>query len=122
MTAVANRNHNKDNFIVKSTNHFRIHNERDVLLRFQDKTPLLRPLLDEIQDPASPPAIVMKYLDDDILHASDKKRLTRAEVKHVAQRVLGALSVLHQEGFIHTGKFAKILAIDIYLGMIFLTY
>ncbi|CEJ62476.1 Putative Serine/threonine protein kinase [Penicillium brasilianum] len=95
-------NQDNDNFIVKSANHFRVHNERDVLRKFQHKTPFLRPLLDEIQDPASPPAIVLKYLDDDISHASNKKRLARAEVKYVAHRVLEALSVLHQEGFVHT--------------------
>ncbi|KAJ5198338.1 kinase-like protein [Penicillium cinerascens] len=95
-------NQEKDSFIVKSANHFRIHNERDILLRFQHKSPLLRPLLDEVQDPASPSAIVLKYLEDDILHASNRKRLARTEVKYVAQRVLEALSVLHQEGFVHT--------------------
>lgn len=115
LTYVANRNQEKANFIVKSANHFRIHNERDVLLRFQDKTPLLRPLLDEIQDPSSPPAIILKYLEDDILHASNKKRLARAEVKYVARCVLGALSVLHREGFVHTGKFVRILSdVDFY--------
>lgn len=50
------------------------------------------------------PAIVLKYLDDDILHTSNIKRLARIEVKYVARRVLEALSVLHQEGFVHTGK------------------
>jgi serine/threonine protein kinase len=110
LTAAVHRNQEKDSFIVKSANHFRIHNERDVLLRFQHKTPLLRPLLDEIQDPASPPAIVLKYLEDDILHASNRKRLARAEVKYVARHVLEALSVLHQEEFVHTGKFARTLS------------
>lgn len=32
--------------------------------------------------------------------------LARAEVKFVARRVLEALSVLHREGFVHTGTFA----------------
>lgn len=107
---MAHRNQEKDSFVVKSANHFRIHNERDVLLRFQHKTPLLRPLVDEIQDPASPPAIILKYLEDNILHASNRKRLARAEVKYVARHVLEALSVLHKEGFIHTGKFARTLS------------
>ena len=105
---MAHRNQEKDSFIVKSANHYRIQNERDILLRFQHKSPLLRPLLDEVQDHASPSAIVLKYLEDDMLHASNRKRLARTEVKFVAQRELEALSVLHQEGFVHTGKFASL--------------
>ncbi|PGH07313.1 serine/threonine protein kinase [Blastomyces parvus] len=66
------------------------------------KTNVIRPLLDEIQDPSTPPTIVLRHLDDDILHASDMKRLTRQEVKYVARKVLEALSVLHEEGFVHT--------------------
>lgn len=96
-------NLSSEKFIVKSVNHFRIHNERDVLLRFQNKTSFLRPLLDEIEHPASSPAIVLQYLDDDILHASNSQRLTHSEVKYVARCVLQALSVLHREGFVHTG-------------------
>ncbi|KAI1945581.1 hypothetical protein LOZ12_002370 [Ophidiomyces ophidiicola] len=42
------------------------------------------------------------HLDDEILHASDVKRLTYQEVKYVARKVLEALSVLHGEGFVHT--------------------
>lgn len=104
---MAHRNQERNSAIVKSANHFRIHNERDVLLRFRRKSPLLRPLLDEIQDPISPPATVLKYPEDDILHASNGKRLARTEVKYVARCVLKALSVLHHEGFVHTGKFAS---------------
>ncbi|KAJ5735151.1 kinase-like protein [Penicillium malachiteum] len=81
------KNQENDSVIVKCANHFRIHNERDVLLRFQHKTPILRPLLDEIQDPASLPAIVLRYLEGDILHASNRKRLARAEVKYIARHI-----------------------------------
>lgn len=93
--------------MVKSVNHFRLQNERDVLLRFQNRTPFIRPLLDEIATADSPPALVLRYLDDDILQASNTQRLTRPEVKYVAQRVLEALAVLHNEGFIHTGLFLQ---------------
>ncbi|KAL3417507.1 serine/threonine protein kinase [Phlyctema vagabunda] len=82
--------------------HWRLHNERDILHRFQHRTPTIRPLVDEIEDPADPPAIVLKYLDDDLTHASKKQRLTRPEIKYVARRVLEALSVLHEDGFVHT--------------------
>lgn len=72
--------------------------------RFQDKTPFIRPLLDEIEEPATTPAIVLKHLDDDLLHAFNRQRFTRPEVKYVAKKVVEALSVLHEEGFVHTGE------------------
>lgn len=46
--------------------------------------------------------IILQYLDDDILHASNTQRLTRPEVKYVAKRVLEPLAVLHDHGFLHT--------------------
>lgn len=94
---------NNENVVVKSVNHFRLQNERDVLLRFQKRTSAIRPLLDEIEDPMGPPALILRHLDDDVLHASNTKRLTRLEVKYIAKRVLEALSLLHSEGFVHTG-------------------
>jgi serine/threonine protein kinase len=97
------RNQDKDNVVIKSVHHFRLRNERDILLRLQSQTPLLRPLLDEIEDPPNPPALVLKYLEDDLLHASNTRRLTRPEVKYVTKKVLEALEVLHGHGFIHTG-------------------
>lgn len=93
--------------MVKSVEgHWRLHNERDVLKRFQEGTAALRPLLDEIVDPAEPPAIVLKYLDDDLTKASRKQRLTRSEIKYVAKNVLEALRVLHEDGYVHTGTLA----------------
>ncbi|OBT62969.1 hypothetical protein VE03_07614 [Pseudogymnoascus sp. 23342-1-I1] len=84
-------NQNKENVVVKSVDHFRLQNERDVLLRFQNQTPFIRPLLDEIETIHGTPSL-----------ASNTQRLTRLEVKYVAQRVLKALAVLHTEGFVHT--------------------
>ncbi|KAM5507735.1 hypothetical protein McanMca71_001003 [Microsporum canis] len=57
---------------------------------------------DEIEDSSVPHSIVLRYLDDDILHASNNQRLTHLEVKFVARKVLEGLSVLHEEGFVHT--------------------
>lgn len=91
--------------MVKSVDHFRLQNERDILLQFQNRTPFIRPLLDEVEATHSPPSLVLRYLDVDILQASETQRLTRLEVKYVAQRVLKALAVLHTEGFVHTGTF-----------------
>lgn len=92
--------------IVKSVRHFRLENERDVLKRFQPRTPFIRPLIDEIVDPSDPPAIVLKHLDDHLLNASASQRLTSREIKYVARRILEALRVLHEDGFVHTGKYA----------------
>jgi len=89
--------------VIKSVRHFRLENERDVLKRFQTRTSSLRPLIDEIEDPPDPPALVLKHLDDDLLNASATQRLTGLEVKHVAKKVLEALKVLHEDGYVHTG-------------------
>ncbi|PYH38976.1 kinase-like protein [Aspergillus neoniger CBS 115656] len=97
-------NQHKKPVVVKSVEgHWRLHNERDVLNRFQGHCPNLRPLLDEIQDPVEPPAIILKYLDDDVTRASRKQRLTRPEIKYVAKNVLEALQLLHEDGYVHTG-------------------
>jgi serine/threonine protein kinase len=98
----------KGKVVVKSVRHFRLQNERDILRRFQNKTPYIRPLLDEIEDPPTP-AIILRHLDDDLLDASNSQRLTCPEIKYVAKRVLQALAALHSEGFIHTGVCANIL-------------
>jgi serine/threonine protein kinase len=89
--------------VVKSARHFRIENECDVLKRFKAEAHSLRPLIDQIQDPFDPPAIVLEHLDDDVLHASAAKRLTHPEVKYVARKMLKALAVLHDDGYVHTG-------------------
>ncbi|KAF2871969.1 kinase-like domain-containing protein [Massariosphaeria phaeospora] len=91
----------RENVIVKSVRHWRLQNERDVLRRFQHRTAYLRPLIDEIENPSDPPAIVLRWLDDDMLNASNAKRLTRPEVKHVAKGVLEALRVMHEDGCVH---------------------
>ncbi|KAL2782708.1 kinase-like protein [Aspergillus keveii] len=96
-------NQKNEKVLIKSVRHFRIQNERDVLLRFQGRTTHLRRLLDEgVDDGLNPPSIVLKYLDDDLLRASHQQRLTPSEVKYVAKGVLSALAVLHADGFVHT--------------------
>lgn len=89
--------------MAKSVHHFRLQNERDILLHFQSRTSYIRPLIDEVEDSSAPPTLILKYLDDDVLNASNNKRLTRPEVKYVAKKVLEALLLLHDEGFVHTG-------------------
>lgn len=111
--------------------HPRVENERDVLRRFQSSTTHLRPLLDEIQDPATPPIIVLRYLDDHLLNSSIEKSLNRKELKFVARCILEALSVLHKEGYVHTGKLLPMLpqnpangfqSLDVKLDNIFVNY
>ncbi|OAX77598.1 STE/STE20 protein kinase [Emergomyces africanus] len=90
--------------VVKSVQgHWRLQNERDVLKRFQTRSSYLRPLLDEIEDPAEPPTIILRHADDDLTRAAKKQRLTRQEIKYVARNVLEALRVLHEDGYVHTG-------------------
>jgi serine/threonine protein kinase len=90
--------------IVKSVDHFRLQNERDVLVRFQSLTPHIRPLLDEVNPDTESHALVMRWLDGDLLDATKDRQLSSPEVKLVAKGVLEALKVLHADGFVHTGE------------------
>jgi hypothetical protein len=74
--------------------HFRVENERNALRRFRDRTPFIRPLIDEIEDPSDPPAIVLRHLEDNLLRASVKETLNRKELKYISRRILEALRVL----------------------------
>lgn len=96
--------------IVKHSEHFDVSNERDMLLRFQEKTPYIRPLIDEVDlgAEAKSPALVLRYLDEDLLSFSNRRTLTRRELKFVAKGVLHALKMLHGEGFVHTGLLAHV--------------
>lgn len=83
--------------------HPRLENERDVLKRFQDRTPY-RPLIDEIEEPSAPQTIILKYLDDHLMNASINNALNRKELKYVSRRILEALKVLHEYSYVHTSK------------------
>ncbi|KAK2736824.1 hypothetical protein FQN55_001413 [Onygenales sp. PD_40] len=93
--------------------HPRVQNERDNLKYFQSKTPFLRPLADEIEDPSDPAIIVLRHLDDHLLNASIKKTLNRKELKYVSRRILEALKVLHDANYVHT---------DVKLDNVFVNY
>ena len=84
--------------------HPRVENERDILKRFQDQTPFLRPLIDEIEEPSDPLIIVLKHLNDHLLNASMKRTLNQKELKYVSRCILEALKVLHQDNYVHTAK------------------
>lgn len=101
-TPTAHRNGSGENCIVKSIRgHWRLGNEAKILKRYQPKTRFIRPLVDEIHDPADPPSIVLRYLDSDVLTESNKKRLSRPEIKQVARCVLEVLELLHKDGMVH---------------------
>lgn len=79
----------------------RLENERDVLRRFKDH-PSLCPLLDEISEP---PCIVLKYLNGNVLNASNTTRQEKTDIKFVAEKALETLNPLHEAGYVHTGTF-----------------
>lgn len=62
--------------------HPHVKNERDVLQRFQGRCNHIRPLINEIQDPAKPTTIVLRHLNEDLLEASIRKPLNRKEIKY----------------------------------------
>jgi serine/threonine protein kinase len=90
--------------VIKSVQgHPRVEIERNVLQRFHHRTPYLRPLMDEIDDPCGTVTIALKYLQADLLDASVARTLNRREVKYASRCVLEALKTLHEDGFVHTG-------------------
>jgi serine/threonine protein kinase len=91
--------------VIKSVSgHPRVEHERDILRLF-DKSPLLRKLVDEIDEPAQPITIVLEYLDADLDQCSKEKKLNRHELKYVSRRILQALDTLHDQGYVHTGQY-----------------
>jgi tRNA A-37 threonylcarbamoyl transferase component Bud32 len=87
--------------VIKSVNHSRLRRERDILERFQQRTSRIRPLIDEV-DPDTPThALVMKWLNEDL----NTRKVAGAQLKFVAKGVLEALKALHDDGYVHTGKF-----------------
>ena len=60
--------------VVKSVvDHFRVANERDVLRRFQKRSRYIRPLTDEILEPAEPTTIMLQHRESHLLRASIEK-------------------------------------------------
>lgn len=103
--ALPHRNQAEQTVVIKGVRgHPRVENERYVLKRFQDRTPYLRPLIDEVEDQSNCLIIVLRYLEDHLLDASIKETLNRKELKYVSRRILEALKVLHEDGYVHTGK------------------
>ena len=85
--------------VVKTAPHSRLANELSVLQQFRGR-PYIRQLLDEVQDP---PSLILQYRDDNLLSASNSKKLERSDIKFVAKNVLKALQMLHENDYVHTG-------------------
>lgn len=60
-------------------------------------------MIDEIEDPSDPPALVLKHLNADLLNALATQWLTRLEKKRILEKVLKAIKVLHKDGYVHIG-------------------
>lgn len=91
LTYVPRDSRREQKVIVKFADHWRIRNERHVLLRFQSRTShtCIRPLLDEVEeDGHSNLALFLQHLDEVSWHTLDYRQLTRGEVKHVGKGVL----------------------------------
>lgn len=98
------RNHLQELVVIKSVrDHPRVENERDVLQRFQHRTPYLRSLIDEIDEMSAPVTIALRYLQGGLLAASIARTLSRRELKYMSRCVLEALQTLREDGFVHTG-------------------
>ncbi|KAH3905790.1 hypothetical protein HBH56_213640 [Parastagonospora nodorum] len=93
----------RETVVVKSVeDHPRVENERDVLRKLQHRTPFLRPMIDEVEDPSLPATIVLKYLESDLLVETVRAILNRKQIKYTCRRVLEALKVIHEDNFVHT--------------------
>lgn len=88
--------------VIKSVRHVRLQNEFNLLKRFQHAAPF-RPLVDEIQEPADHPAIILKHYDCHTGDISATKGLSTREAKYVTWHILKALHVLHKSGYVHSG-------------------
>jgi serine/threonine protein kinase len=98
------RDQSHDTVVMKAvSNHPRVKNEADFLKLYQNRSPHLRSLVDEMIEPHNYPTIALRHLDDHLLNASIDRALNRQEVKHVSRCVLEALEVLHKDGIVHTG-------------------
>ena len=74
--------------------------EREVLEIVKNRT-CIRQMIDNIENPSS---LVLEYLDDNLLDVCSRKRLESSDLKVVARTVLEALALLHENGFVHTGR------------------
>lgn len=86
----------------------RVNTERALLRRFQGNA-LLRPMIDEIEEPKADEcaAIVLKHYDCHIGEIAKEKGLSPREARSVGSCVLQALRVIYTTGYIYTGLFVS---------------
>ncbi|GFF95400.1 protein kinase, putative [Aspergillus lentulus] len=98
-------NEYQEKVVAKSVQHFRLQNKQDILLRFQDRTPCIRPLIEEFGDTTVPPTRILRYLDDRCSSRIEQIAVysSRGEVCYKKGARSTALSVLYDKGFVHTG-------------------
>jgi casein kinase II subunit alpha len=87
--------------IIKTAPKYRLDNERNVLQPFCGRRGIPQ-MLDETQEP---PSLVVKHFDDNLLSASNAKRLGKPEIKFITKRILEALQAFHEDGYVHTGMY-----------------
>lgn len=93
------RSSTSERVTVKTASDWPLKNERDTLEAMRDES-CIRPILDTSDDP---PSLILNYLDDNLLNASNARTLGRADIKYVARKLLQALEALHSRGYVHTG-------------------
>ncbi len=90
----------KQKVVVKTGYLRELQNER-LYPRSHQSVPSIRRYIDSIQDP---PLLVLENLDTDLLLESKERVFPSSEVKHIARSILRALSALHSNGIVHTGR------------------
>lgn len=95
--------------IVKTAPQHRFQTEKELLKQYSGRQGF-RQLVDEIDEqPPTPAFLVLKHLDDNVLNASRAKRLNRVDIKFISRKILEVLQVLHEDGYVHTGRCSVIL-------------
>jgi serine/threonine protein kinase len=60
-----------------------------------------------------PAELVLEHLDDNLLAASNSKKLEKSEIKFIAKRILEALQAFHEDGYVHTGIIVAYLFLEL---------
>jgi hypothetical protein len=79
LTVTSDQSH--DTVVIKTvSNHPRVKNEADFLKLYQNRSPHLRPMVDEIIEPYNYPIIALRHLDDHLLNASIDRALNASQL------------------------------------------
>jgi serine/threonine protein kinase len=89
------------NYVVKTFFNSSLEDQRPAIEAFRG-SPFIRQQVDEATNPT---AVVLEYLNEDLLSLSSKRRLKMPEIKAIGKRILQAICSMHQSGYVHTGIF-----------------